>query len=262
MFDTVDSLPVVFWVALVLQAIVCAILSGDLADKKGYSSGSWYAAGLFFGVLGLIAAAGLPTKSALHQTGSAMLKKCPDCAEDIRGEAFVCKYCGHKFTKEEAIAALGWALSKGGLGERLQAIRTLTVMGDKSAAPHLIRALAEADSDPSLSLDESQWVDNEACNALKKLGDATMIPDLESILKRGERGMRWQKSVEVLAGLGEPAIPALIGALKHEAVRTSAASALEGMGDPAIPHLKKVLEEGDRAVRRIVERILKAIENR
>ena len=45
---------------LLVQAFVCGALSANLADKKGYSSGAWFAAGFFLGVLGLIAAAGLP----------------------------------------------------------------------------------------------------------------------------------------------------------------------------------------------------------
>ena len=45
---------------LLAQALACAALSSNLADKKGYSTGAWFAAGFFLGILGLIAAAGLP----------------------------------------------------------------------------------------------------------------------------------------------------------------------------------------------------------
>ena len=45
---------------LFVYAFVCAGLSADLADKKGYRVGVYFAVGFFFGILGLIAAAGLP----------------------------------------------------------------------------------------------------------------------------------------------------------------------------------------------------------
>ena len=41
-------------------ALICGGLSADLADKKGYSVGAYFACGFFFGILGLIGAAGLP----------------------------------------------------------------------------------------------------------------------------------------------------------------------------------------------------------
>ena len=46
--------------ALLVQAFICGGLSADLAEKKGYSQGIYFASGFFFGVLGLIATAGLP----------------------------------------------------------------------------------------------------------------------------------------------------------------------------------------------------------
>lgn len=50
-------------IALVaFQALACGGLSANLASKKGYESGVWFAAGFFLGVFGLIAAAGLPVR--------------------------------------------------------------------------------------------------------------------------------------------------------------------------------------------------------
>ena len=43
-----------------VQAFICGGLSTNLAEKKGYGTGAWFAAGFFFGIFGLIAAAGLP----------------------------------------------------------------------------------------------------------------------------------------------------------------------------------------------------------
>lgn len=49
------------WVlGVFVYALICGGLSADLAEKKGYGVGSYFAVGFFFGILGLIAAAGLP----------------------------------------------------------------------------------------------------------------------------------------------------------------------------------------------------------
>ena len=50
----------VFWLVVVVQAFICAALSSFLASEKGYGGGAWAAIGFFLGVLGLVAAAGLP----------------------------------------------------------------------------------------------------------------------------------------------------------------------------------------------------------
>jgi hypothetical protein len=90
----------IFWVILVLQAFISGILASNLAEHKGHSGGAWFASGFFFGILGLIAAAGLPSKQT-QQSASVLLKKCPDCAEVIKLEAKVCRFCRHAFTDDD-----------------------------------------------------------------------------------------------------------------------------------------------------------------
>jgi len=85
---------------LILQALISGGLAAFVADKKGYKAGSWFACGFFFGILGLIAAAGLPGKK-LEDRNEVFRKKCPDCAEYIRKEALVCRYCGAKFDRDQ-----------------------------------------------------------------------------------------------------------------------------------------------------------------
>lgn len=87
---------------IIVQAIVCGALSAFVADEKGYSSGSWFACGLFLGIFGLIAVAGLPRKQASPPQAS--LKKCLDCAEHVAEEALVCKHCGYRFFDDLAAA--------------------------------------------------------------------------------------------------------------------------------------------------------------
>ena len=89
-----------FWIFLILlNGIICGSFCANLASKKGYSSGSWFAGGLFFGIFALIAIVGSPVKGEEFSN----LKECPDCREMIRINANVCKYCGYRFTKEKEI---------------------------------------------------------------------------------------------------------------------------------------------------------------
>lgn len=49
------------WPALIaLQAIACGGFCYTLAKAKGHGGWSWFFAGLFFSIVGVIAAAGLP----------------------------------------------------------------------------------------------------------------------------------------------------------------------------------------------------------
>lgn len=115
------------------MGIICAGLASDLAEKKGYSSGAWGACGFFFGILGLIAAVGLP----LRKDSS----PCPACLEPIKTEAKVCRYCGQKFSEEElekALPALISALADGEL--RDEATADLIKIG-KLAIPYLEEAM-------------------------------------------------------------------------------------------------------------------------
>ena len=47
---------------VLIGSIISAFLCSNVAKAKGYSSASWFFAGLFFGVLALLAVAGLPNQ--------------------------------------------------------------------------------------------------------------------------------------------------------------------------------------------------------
>ena len=80
------------WIFIILlNGIIFGAFCSNLADKKGYSSGSWFAGGFFFGIIALIAIAGLPVKWEEFNN----LKECPDCREMINIYANV---CNSKFT--------------------------------------------------------------------------------------------------------------------------------------------------------------------
>lgn len=55
-----------FLITIGLYSLICGLLAMNIADHKDQSTGAWFACGFFFGILGLIGAAGLPVKSPTH----------------------------------------------------------------------------------------------------------------------------------------------------------------------------------------------------
>ena len=47
--------------------IPCGLLCSSLANNKGYNAWRWFACGVLFNILGLIAAAGLPDRQLRNQ---------------------------------------------------------------------------------------------------------------------------------------------------------------------------------------------------
>ena len=80
------------------QAVVSGFLCHHLAGKKGYGQGVWFVLGFFFGVLGLIACAGLPLE---YDASNADFvgKRCPRCDERVRVKASICRFCHHEFNE-------------------------------------------------------------------------------------------------------------------------------------------------------------------
>jgi RNA polymerase subunit RPABC4/transcription elongation factor Spt4 len=275
-------------ILLLAHSIISGCLSWSLAKKKGHDAGAWFACGFFFGILGLIAAAGLPTVRASEQ--AERRKLCSDCAESVGKDARVCPYCGHRFTDEEERTELLAALNSDDADTRRLAIEGLTQQTGRRVTGRLVEALDDPDvavrvaaiealgrvGDKSVALritdvlenaSESWGVDwhlaleNAASKALQELGSEALVPKLAALVAvGGPFTNRKLQAVEVLSAIGGPAAArVLVKALGDESVARQAAAGLERMGEVAIPHLEQAMETGSRAARKAAEKLLGTI---
>jgi hypothetical protein len=80
---------------------VCALIAAAICEGKGLSAAAGFFLGLLLGPIGVIIAALLSgDETVLEQRAlnSGQMRKCPHCAELVKWDAKVCRYCGRELT--------------------------------------------------------------------------------------------------------------------------------------------------------------------
>lgn len=242
----------VWIIVLILQAIVCAALSSTIAKNKGHSGDTWGMVGFFFGIFGLIAAAGLSDKKVAQSEVGSSLKTCPDCAESVKRRAKVCRFCGYHFSDSDTKQDQIETLESGSTQEKLEVLDSISATGDKSLMPHVMKVFRAS----RYQLD----VQAKAGEVLERLLDKRMTQDLIKIIEKSHQESKVRTAVRLLGLLkDESSMPALISLLEWDFFEEEVTTAVLAIGSPAAAYLEANLNKGKRRQRRAIKRILEQL---
>jgi len=84
---------------VLLIAVLIGLIPAAIAQGKGHSFGLWWLYGAAIFIIALPHALLLkPSRHALDQIQlESGFKKCPQCAEFVKSEAQICRFCQHTF---------------------------------------------------------------------------------------------------------------------------------------------------------------------
>ena len=89
-----------------VSGLFFGFFSKNISEDKGRSPTEGFLIGFFLGVIGIIIVALLPAnEAAISQSklDDGTSKECPYCAEIIKSEALICKFCGRELPKTNSL---------------------------------------------------------------------------------------------------------------------------------------------------------------
>jgi len=248
----------VTWIVLIAQAIICAFMCKEIARRKGYAS-SYALWGLFLGIVGLLFVMGLP-KRTIDEIAPQSMKVCPDCAESIKAEATVCRFCGKRFDIKQIVSTLIDNLNSENLMVRIHALDTLKTIDDSSIIIPLLNFVENMDiNDNMYNDDRDDYLTtlNKALQILINHGTPEIAGKLAAIAMATKNHYKHNALIEALALMEEPeVIPALVEAINNRDTFMLVEEALIQFGEIAFPALENKAKSGNTREKKIAESIL------
>lgn len=254
----------VVWIVLVGQAIICAYLCNDIASKKGYPS-SYSIWGFLFGIIGLLYVIGLPPR-AIDEIAPEIMKVCPDCAESIKAEATVCRFCGRKFEENQIVSKLIDNLKSDKQIVVRNALQALQDYDDPTIIPAILIYVKKIDISDRLYVDEREECLiplRMALQMLIKQCTPSVASQLATIALETKSVFKHVELIKALAAMDQSeTIPALLDAIDKYETKNIVEKALIGYGKAAIPALKQRANNGSKKEKKLADNILSKIYER